>query len=159
MLITSDFDFEETDCIIDGGPQPISDSGNDSGTPTFVYHFGTTYLDFIFIFFGTVPKGYASLGPPTEFCRKCNAVMSKEERANKNVKKGTPNFSLCCGQGQIKLPPTPATPSYLKQLYGDRKKSSSFRRNIRLYNSMFAFTSMGGKVDNSINCGRTPYVY
>ncbi|XP_074356352.1 uncharacterized protein LOC141696063 [Apium graveolens] len=43
--------------------------------------------------------GYYSLGPPTEFCRKCDAVMWKEERTNKNVKNGTPKFSLCCCQG------------------------------------------------------------
>ena len=30
---------------------------------------------------------------------------------------------------------------------------------MRLYNSIFAFTSTGGKVDNSVNCGGAPYVY
>lgn len=31
--------------------------------------------------------------------------------------------------------------------------------NIRAYNMMFSFTSMGGKVDNALNKGRGPYVY
>ncbi|KAK1396664.1 hypothetical protein POM88_006527 [Heracleum sosnowskyi] len=91
------------------------------------------------------PDGYATLGPPTECCNKCHAVMWKEESANKNVKHGVPKFSTCCCQGQIKLPCTPSTPPYLLELYNDPRKSNAFKRNIQLYNSMFAFTSMGGK--------------
>ncbi|KAK1388562.1 hypothetical protein POM88_016740 [Heracleum sosnowskyi] len=70
-----------------------------------------------------VPEGYASLGPPTECCSKCHAIMWKEERVNKNVKNGDPKFSICCAQGQIKLPRTPPTPSYLQTLYSDPKKN------------------------------------
>ncbi|XP_063943538.1 uncharacterized protein LOC108197869 [Daucus carota subsp. sativus] len=106
-----------------------------------------------------VPTGYASLGPPTECCNKCHAIMWKEERVNKNVTKGIPKFSTCCGQGTIKLPPTPPTPDYLMHLYTDKNKSKHFKQNIRLYNAMFSFTSTGGKVDYSINRGRAPYVY
>ncbi|KAL8122773.1 hypothetical protein AgCh_010953 [Apium graveolens] len=107
----------------------------------------------------SVPEGYVSLGSPTEFCRKCKVVMWKEERTNKNVKKGVPKFSFCCLDGQIKLPRTPTIPSYLMHLYTDPKKKNHFMRYIRLYNAMFAFTSMGGKVDHTINCGRAPCVY
>ncbi|KAL7592216.1 hypothetical protein Lser_V15G33892 [Lactuca serriola] len=32
-------------------------------------------------------------------------------------------------------------------------------KNIRRYNSMFSFTSMGGKVDSSINTGNTSYIF
>ncbi|XP_068342953.1 uncharacterized protein [Pyrus communis] len=35
----------------------------------------------------------------------------------------------------------------------------TFKRNIRSYNSMMALTSMGAKVDPSINKGRGPYVF
>ncbi|WOG82720.1 hypothetical protein DCAR_0101888 [Daucus carota subsp. sativus] len=85
--------------------------------------------------------------------------MWKEERVNKNVVRGTPEFSTCCGKGQIKLPKAPPTPSYLYQVYNDPKKAKKFRKNIRMYNTMFAFTSMGGKVDHSINNGSSPYIY
>lgn len=85
--------------------------------------------------------------------------MWKEERISKNVKHGVPKFSLCCSQGQIKLLTTPTTPSYLMQLYTDPKKSSHFKRCICLYNAMFSFTSMGGKVDHSINRNNAPYIY
>lgn len=106
-----------------------------------------------------VPSEYATLGHPTAICDQCQAIMWKQERVNKNVKHGTPKFSLCCSQGQVKLPKAPPTPSYLQILYNDVKKAQHFKRCIRLYNSMFAFTSMGGKVDHSINSGRAPYVY
>lgn len=45
------------------------------------------------------------------------------------------------------------------QLYNDPVKANHFKKNIRLYNTMFAFTSMGVKVDHSINNGRSPYIY
>ena len=32
-------------------------------------------------------------------------------------------------------------------------------KNIRRYNSMFSFTSMGGKIDSSINRGNAPYIF
>ncbi|XP_017217100.2 uncharacterized protein LOC108194658 [Daucus carota subsp. sativus] len=107
----------------------------------------------------SVPKPYASLGAPTVRCQKCQAVMWKEERSNKDNIHGIPKFSLCCGDGKIKLPPAPRTPSYLWQLYNDPKKGPMFQQCSRVYNSMFAFTSTGGYVDNSINNGGSPYIY
>ncbi|KAK1353479.1 hypothetical protein POM88_051844 [Heracleum sosnowskyi] len=102
---------------------------------------------------------YASLGAPNVQCDKCQACMWKEERTNKNVKRGRPGFSLCCAKGQIQLPKEKPTPSYLWQLYNDSKKGPRFKEGIRLYNSLFAFTSTGGRVDHSINCGGAPYIY
>ena len=89
----------------------------------------------------------------------CHAEMWKEERVNKNSIHGIPKFNLCCGDGKIKLEPCPKTPSYLWQLYNDPKKGPIFQQCSRVYNSMFAFTSTGGYVDNSINNGQSPYVY
>ena len=106
-----------------------------------------------------IPKEYASLGSPDALCSKCGARMWKEERVNKNVTKGAPIFSTCCKKGEVKLPPSPPTPAYLLDLYNCNARGPAFERNIRLYNSMFAFTSSGGHVDHSINNGRGPYVY
>ncbi|XP_062074098.1 uncharacterized protein LOC133778245 [Humulus lupulus] len=39
------------------------------------------------------------------------------------------------------------------------QKGFKFRKNIRAYNSMFAFTSMGGRVDTSINQSAGPYTF
>lgn len=68
-------------------------------------------------------------------------------------------FSLCCGKGQIKLPKVRPTPKYLLDLYMDKKKGPNFRRNIRPYNAMLNFSSIGGKIDHGINKGRGPNVF
>ena len=46
-----------------------------------------------------------------------------------------------------------------KLLNGEHRRSKSFLDNIRRYNSMFAFTSMGANVDHSVNNGRAPYCF
>nr|XP_017217080.1 PREDICTED: uncharacterized protein LOC108194638 [Daucus carota subsp. sativus] len=106
-----------------------------------------------------VPEEYASLGGPTRVCTHCKAQMWHEERSNKNVTKGPPLFSICCRKGDVSLPEPPPTPSCLQSLYNDAARGSHFKRSIRMYNSMFAFTSAGGNVDHSINRGRGPYIY
>ena len=85
--------------------------------------------------------------------------MWKEERTNKNVTKGMPLFSLCCANGEIRLPKEKPTPSYLWQLYNDKKIGPKFKDGIRIYNALFSFTSTGGRMDHSINCGGAPYIY
>nr|GEV00796.1 hypothetical protein [Tanacetum cinerariifolium] len=66
-------------------------------------------------------------------------------------KKGNPNplnkaYSICCKKGKVMIEKPPATPKPLLDLFlNDDGKSQNFRNNIRTYNSMFAFTSMGGK--------------
>ena len=42
---------------------------------------------------------------------------------------------------------------------GKHAKSKSFIENIRRYNSMFSFTSLGAKQDMSVTDGRGPYCY
>lgn len=92
-------------------------------------------------------------------CQFCQAYMWKEERVNKNFKRGKPIFSICCRKGQINLPKAPPTPSYLWQLYNDPKMGPLFQRCSRIYNCMFSFTSTGGSIDHSINNGGGQYVY
>ncbi|WVZ50301.1 hypothetical protein U9M48_001567 [Paspalum notatum var. saurae] len=85
------------------------------------------------------------------------------QQRNKNDKnKSKPTFGLCCKQGEVKLPPLKNLPLYLERLlhYDGRGESSNYRQNIRSYNSMFAFTSMGGHIDHEINRqGGGPYVF
>ncbi|KAL6515257.1 hypothetical protein OROHE_018889 [Orobanche hederae] len=47
----------------------------------------------------------------------------------------------------------------IKMIYGRDRRSSHFVDNIRSYNSMFSFTSMGGKIDKSINRGGSPPIF
>lgn len=106
-----------------------------------------------------VPEEYATLGSPSYKCIHCHAQLWHAERVNKGVTKGTPIFSICCKKGEVSLPKTPQTPDYLLSLYNDEARGRDFKRSIRLYNAMFAFTSAGGNVDHSINKGRGPYIY
>ncbi|KAI4324091.1 hypothetical protein L6164_023655 [Bauhinia variegata] len=46
-----------------------------------------------------------------------------------------------------------------KHLHIEEKASKLYKENSRVYNAMFAFTSIGAKVDKLINSGRTPWVY
>nr|KAJ0201995.1 hypothetical protein LSAT_V11C600327630 [Lactuca sativa] len=75
-------------------------------------------------------------------------------------KKSNQNYCLCCGYGKVELPALKNSPSSYVHLFtsGD-SKSKHFMKNIRSYNSMFSFTSMGGKIDSSINRGNAPYIF
>ncbi|KAF7826886.1 uncharacterized protein G2W53_018050 [Senna tora] len=44
-------------------------------------------------------------------------------------------------------------------LVNNDARSKQFRRTIRTYNNMFAFTSIGGRIDNSTNDGKGPFVF
>jgi hypothetical protein len=70
-------------------------------------------------------------------------------------------YNLCCKGGKIRLetykkPPEPLCT--LLQFDGDAR-SKRFLRQIRSYNSLFAFTSLGAAVDRTINSGNAPYVF
>nr|KAJ0218604.1 hypothetical protein LSAT_V11C300153220 [Lactuca sativa] len=70
------------------------------------------------------------------------------------------NYSLCCAYGKVELPELKnAPPSYENLFRSGDSKSKQFMKNIRSYNSMFSFTSMGGKIDSSINKGNVPYIF
>ena len=100
---------------------------------------------------------YVHFGLPEHECPKCNAKMFYGERLQKEYNPRKPRFGLCCRQGRITIAPNPPLPEPLKDLYyKNDKRSKFFMENIRSFNSMFAFTSMGGKVDYKINKGKAP---
>ncbi|RIA04816.1 hypothetical protein BRARA_K00910, partial [Brassica rapa] len=77
------------------------------------------------------------------------------ERKKRTKKK--PVFSLCCGQGQVKLPLLKESPLLIQRLlFGDDDMSKYYQENIRAINMLFAFTSLGGKVDRSMPKGHGP---
>uniref|UniRef100_A0A0D3E4S6 ATP-dependent DNA helicase n=1 Tax=Brassica oleracea var. oleracea TaxID=109376 RepID=A0A0D3E4S6_BRAOL len=59
-------------------------------------------------------------------------------------------------QGRVILQQSREPPAFLDELIS---QSPSFRKNIRAYNSMLAFTSMGGKIDYGINSGNGPFTF
>ncbi|XP_074323021.1 uncharacterized protein LOC141659970 [Apium graveolens] len=86
-------------------------------------------------------RGYMDLGPQSKLCNKCGATMWNEERNNKSCPRKEPTFSMCCRNGQIHLPKERPPPEPLASLLLGGEKSS------------------GGKIDNSINRGSSPYCF
>lgn len=101
-----------------------------------------------------------NFGRPIYKCQYCKALLWCEERLNSNKGTTTPTFGICCKQGKIDLPPLREPPPYLRNLLrSEGQDSVNFKENIRSYNSMFSFTSMGGVVDKEINTSKGPYVF
>ncbi|KAL6580676.1 hypothetical protein OROMI_006599 [Orobanche minor] len=102
---------------------------------------------------------YWDIGDPSHNCRYCGALFWCGEILSTSSKI-KPVYTGCCGKdGKILLPKLNNPPQTLQQLsYGDNDKSKYFRENIRSYNSMFAFTSIGAKIDTSINQGKSPSI-
>ncbi|KAF7839544.1 DNA helicase PIF1, ATP-dependent [Senna tora] len=97
---------------------------------------------------------------PTFECEFCGALLWFEERVNKAKRSMHPKFSLCCMQGNVVLPPVKRLPKLLERLFTRKDpRSAEFMREIRNYNNMFVFTSMGGKIDYTVNNGKGPYVF
>ncbi|KAL7583175.1 hypothetical protein Lser_V15G43646 [Lactuca serriola] len=104
-------------------------------------------------------RDYFDHGDQIIICQICHAKLWKDESV-RGQKKDNTSYSLCCGYGKVELPPLKEAPSSYRNLYRSvDSKSKHFMKNIRRYNSMFSFTSMGGKVDSSINKGNAPYIF
>jgi len=103
-------------------------------------------------------SGYLDIGDPIMLCNQCQTMMWYGERMLKHRHGTNPKFRLCCGNGKVQLPLLQTPPSLLQYLLFDNHSidSRKFQQNIRIYNMMFAFTSPGAKLDNSINDGRGP---
>ncbi|XP_071708928.1 uncharacterized protein [Rutidosis leptorrhynchoides] len=103
---------------------------------------------------------YHNQGPPTIKCPTFNATMWYDERHNKPKHTKKPTFSICCQNGKILLPKLKSPPPLLMRLldYTDTT-TARFREQIRVYNSMFSFTSFGARIDHTINRGRGPYTF
>ncbi|XP_057764030.1 uncharacterized protein LOC131008561 [Salvia miltiorrhiza] len=103
---------------------------------------------------------YWDIGDVVHECEHCFAFFWYEERLAKTVNSTKPKYSLCCMHGKIELPKAMCPPKVLYDLiFGNNAKSKHYLQNIRSYNNMFGFTSMGGKIDHSINQGNTPPIF
>ena len=109
-----------------------------------------------------VEVAYHNLGPPSTKCRNCAAYMWREERSKKATRVATQSFSfsMCCQDGKVRLSKFKEPPPPLDRLLNfNDPDTSKFRDQIRVYNSMFCFTSFGGNIDHSINQTRGPYTF
>ena len=85
-----------------------------------------------------------TVGKMDYICEQCGALMFKDE-LHKPIAKDHNHlcFSLCCSYGHAKVPPISEPPHLLMFLLtGNSPESRHFMRNIRAYNSAFAFASM-----------------
>jgi hypothetical protein len=91
-------------------------------------------------------------GEMDTICGFCNAKMWIKERSAKS--NNHPQFSLCCENGKVLLLNLPATLQELEVLLTSKESSAvKFRDQIRMYNSVLAFTSLDAKVDESVTGG------
>ncbi|KAL6581531.1 hypothetical protein OROMI_007454 [Orobanche minor] len=108
---------------------------------------------------GILAIAYEDMGDPTYACGFCGALMWFDERLKKSSL-SSPEFGLCCSRGKIQLPLLKQPPRLLRDLLQNRHiKSRNYIDNIRAYNMMYAFTSMGGIQDKTVNNGHGPYTY
>jgi hypothetical protein len=86
--------------------------------------------------------------------------MWYQERRGKCRDTSQPKFQMCCSDGKVQLPLLKHPPEILNQLLFDQKSKQSqrFQQNIRMYNSMFAFTSPGMNFDNKFKGKKGPPV-
>jgi len=82
-------------------------------------------------------------------------------RSNSSIRCGRVVYNSCCKGGKISIPtfrPRPKPLAFLARFDGDAR-CNQFMKNIRQYNCLFTFTSMGAKIDRSMNNGRGPTVF
>ncbi|KAI3821177.1 hypothetical protein L1987_08736 [Smallanthus sonchifolius] len=110
--------------------------------------------------FAAISKDYLDHGEQSVICKMCNAKLWSDEVVKGAKPAHKSSYSLCCAYGKVQLPEYKQAPTNLINLYrsGD-SKSNFFIKSIRRYNSIFSFTSMGGKIDRSINRGSTPSIF
>ena len=88
-------------------------------------------------------------------CPSCHALVWEKEKKGTRGPNRTPLFSICCQQGRVTLPPEPEAPPALEKLFS----STHFQHDIRTYNSILAFTSMGAQIDHSVMHKTGPFTY
>jgi len=92
-------------------------------------------------------------------CSACGALHWMAEKLT-NSSNTNLHFGICCFQGKIKLAHLHNLPPELDNLFrGQNSQAKEFRNNIRRYNNALAMTSLGCKVDESVNHGNGPYVF
>ncbi|XP_076946834.1 uncharacterized protein LOC143618534 [Bidens hawaiensis] len=90
----------------------------------------------------------------------CHAKLWKDEAKRGRRPSGNIVYFLCCSYGRVQLPKLKKPPAdYISLFSGSNAKSKFFWKNIRRYNSMFSFTSMGGKIYKSINKGNALFIF
>ncbi|XP_076922617.1 uncharacterized protein LOC143584446 [Bidens hawaiensis] len=103
----------------------------------------------------SVTASVHDLGDCSLLCEFCGALFWKAERLASFPATRRPRYTQCCKVGTVRLclPRDPL--AQIKHLL----ERQDYLEGICAYNSMFAMTSFGAKVDRSINSGSAPYVF
>ncbi|KAL2894433.1 Dedicator of cytokinesis protein 4 [Bienertia sinuspersici] len=88
-----------------------------------------------------MPTAAASLSSPT-YCDKCEAKKFQYE---------SPSF--CCANGEVKVATNPFPPGLLRLFSSQDEDAVHFRTFCRVYNNMFAFSSLRGNIDGKTQMG------
>ena len=108
-------------------------------------------------------SGHSDYGLPEYECRYCHATFWLREcaRGQSSVRNGNIVYNRCCKGGKIVIPPFRERPEPLASLarFDGDARCKRFLNNIRQYNCLSAFTSMGANMDRSMNDGRGPPVF
>nr|GEX51378.1 hypothetical protein [Tanacetum cinerariifolium] len=106
-----------------------------------------------------ISKVYIDIGDKIQTCHACKSKLWTRETNQKQITKRS-SFAMCCKKGQVQLPKMEDPPKDLLDLFTTNDATSKyFIHNIRKFNSIFSFTSIGGKVDKTVNNGRGPWIY
>jgi hypothetical protein len=91
-----------------------------------------------------------TLGEMTTMCGKCGTLHFLEERVASSSRTN-PQFTPCCAQGKVTLPPLAPPPEPLRWLLtSNEADAKDFRQRIHSYNNALAFTSVGANLDTSV---------
>ena len=124
----------------------------------------TLFTKFYYHYISKIDSNYhgfvtdvVDVGDASYECMHCRAMVWFGERVGRNKATRKPKFSLCCMKGKVCLPYVEEPPTLLLNLlHGLDSRSKHFLENIRAYNSMFSFTSIGGRVESAVNNGGGP---
>jgi hypothetical protein len=99
------------------------------------------------------------LGRMDVVCSGCGAFHWMDEKLSSSHQNNI-KFGMCCFSGKMDLPKLHEPPPELRQLLtGTDDAAKNFRKDICRYNNALAMTSLGCKMDNSVNQGAGPYVF
>ncbi|RYR33800.1 hypothetical protein Ahy_A10g048444 [Arachis hypogaea] len=106
------------------------------------------------LFASSETKGYLDDGDCNYTCTWCGVGFWYDERVIRESKVSQPVFSICCLKEKVQLSLLKEPPELLVSLLsGNDPRSKHFFKNIRAYNNLFCFTSIGGRVDTSLSNG------